>query len=300
MSRFCRHRLVLAAASLAFGPALLAGLPPPIHAIEVSSPRDYGIVIGAPLTGEVRVAVEAGYELEAATLPQPGSAINDFLELREAAWTRQSAGGETVFHIRLVYQVFKGVRDAETLAVPALPLRFSRGGQAAEAEAPAWNFTVAPLIPPTLADEAVSLRGALPLPARDIAGHWHRLLGCLAGLAGVGVYAAWTAGLLRRRAAPFAKAAKGLQALGRQPGLEAWRQGVRLVHAALNETAGRPLFGGQLAGFVAEQPQFANLQAELEQFFALSDRLFFASQPPDDYPWAKLEGLCRQLAKAAR
>lgn len=284
-----------------FPPAHAEGLPAPIRSVSIAPLRDYGIVMGETLVSEICVATESGYDLETAALPQPGSAINDFLELREARWTQEPQGNETVYRIHLVYQVFKGVRDAETLAVPALPLRFSRAGQTAETQAPAWNFTLTPIIPPQTADEAVILRGDLPAPPVSGHGHTRWLLACLAGLGGLGVYASARLGLFRRRAPPFVRAARALKKLGRQtPTAETWRQGARLVHAALNETAGHTVFAGQLPRFLTIQPGYAAMQAELEQFFRLSDRLFFADAAdyPADYPWARLETLCRQLAAA--
>jgi len=292
---------LLAVFALLAWPAQAGELPVPVHSVSVVPRRDYGIVIGETLASEIQAAVEPGFELEAAALPQPGGAVSDFLELRDIRWARQSQGGETLFRINLVYQVFKGVRAAETVAVPALPLRFNRAGQAVETEAPGWNFTLTPIIPPGVADEAVALRGDLPPPVLSDQGHGRWLLACLLGLAGWVVYAGGRLGLLRRRAPPFVHAARALKKLNRQPpSLDTWRQGARLVHAALNETAGHTVFSGQLPGFFAAWPCYAPLQAELEQFFHRSDRLFFAAAAdwPADYPLSRLETLCRQLAAA--
>jgi len=282
-------------------PVLADEHPSPIHSISVAPLRDYAIVIGETLSSEIRIALEPGLTLETASLPQPGSAVSDVLELRAADWNQQTEGGETLYRIRLVYQVFKGVRDAETVSVPALPLRFQRAGQTLETEAPAWNFTLVPIIPAKTADEDVLLRGDWPAPAYADAGHQRGLLACLAGLVGLGVYASLRLGLLRRRAPPFVQAARALKKLGRQPpSLASWRQGAKLVHAALNETAGQTVFAGQLPRFLASQPCYASLQIELEQFFRQSDWLFFtdATEYPADYPLFRLETLCRQLAAA--
>jgi mxaA protein len=296
-----RIAAVLLPAWPGLAPTLAEGFPAPIRSVSVAPQRDYGLVVGETLASEIRVAVEPGFELEAAALPLPGVAVSDFLELREIGWAKQPQGGETLYRIRLVYQVFKGVRDAETVAVPALPLRFNRAGQAAEADAPGWNFTLTPIIPPGTADDTVALRGDLPPPSLPDRGPGRWLLACLAGLAGLGVYAGERAGLLRRRAPPFVRAARALKTLGRQPSsLDTWRQGARLVHAALNETAGHTVLSGQLRRFLAARPDYAGLQAELEQFFRHSDRLFFAEAAdwPADYPLARLEALCRRLAAA--
>jgi mxaA protein len=282
---------------------MMAELPPPIHAVEIASPRDYGIVMGETLTGEIRVRTEAGLQLETASLPQPGSAVSDYLEVRKLDWERQSLGKETAYRITLTYQAFKGVREAETLTVPALPLRFNYQGQTVETEAPAWSFNLMPLIPGKLPDEAVNLRGDMPAPVYSTALHLQWLSVWLTGLVGMGVYAAWNLGLppFRRHAPPFIRAALALKKLGRKPATpENHSQGVKLVHAALNETAGHTLFSAQLSLFLQTHPEYTPSATDLEQFFKASDRLFFsdACPAPADFPLSKLEDLCRKLASA--
>lgn len=277
-----------------------------VRSLSVQPARDYGIVLGEVLRSEIRVAVAKGFSLETAALPQAGSAVDDVLELRELAWDRQDQAEATVYTLRLAYQVFKGVRTAESVEVPALPLRFGRGAEVAEAQAPAWRFTLNPLIPAQTPDEAVAVRPGLPPPPLVPDKHAAWLLACLAGLGGLGVWQARALGLppFHRHAPPFARALVGLRRLGRRQALDggAWRQALRLVHRALDETAGRVVTGGQLERFLLEQPQFAGLRAELRQFFAVSEALFFAdrSLPPEDYAWGRLEALCRQLASAGR
>jgi mxaA protein len=271
----------------------------PIHAINVTPARSYGIVIGDMLTSEIYIAVEPSVTLETNSLPQAGSAVDDILEIRDVQWNQQTTPAETIYHLRLSYQIFKGIRDAETLTVPALPLRFQHNGQSLAAQAPEWHFTLNPIIPAKLADEAVTLQGALPAPIPDDNGHLHGLLAYLAGLCGLVLYGLWRLGWLRHSSSPFKQAACSLKKLRRtRPTLDAWRQGAKLLHTALNETAGHTVLSGQLPQFLAHHPAYASLHTELEQIFLLSDRLFFAEAAdyPSDYPLARMETLCRQLA----
>jgi mxaA protein len=276
-------------------------LPPPVHTLNLAPERDYGIVIGEVVSSEIAVAVDPGYVLENAGVPQPGSAVSDELELRAIQLSQQSVVGETRYRIKLDYQVFKGVRSPEVLTVPPLPLRFSRDRQAVEIQAPAWHFSLNPIIPPQLPDGEVVIRGDLAAPAYANGGHGRWVALCVAGLAGLGIYAAWRQGGLRRRVPPFTRAARALKKLGRQPATpETWRQGAKLVHAALNESAGWTVLSGQLPRLFTDHPAYAAWQAELERFFAVSDRLFFAEAVdyPADCPLSWLEGLCRKLARA--
>ncbi len=297
------HGICSALMALALSTNAAQAPSPPIRSVEVSIPRDYGIVMGETFTDEIRVKVESGYELETAHLPQPGSAVGDFLEVRQSRWSKQSEGGGTVYRINLTYQVFKGVREAETLTVPSVPLRFRYGDQIAEMEAPPWNITLTPLIPPAMPDEEVKLRGDLPALLDSSGNHRLEFSAYLAVLAGLGIYAAWKLGLppFRRNASPFVRAASGLRKLARQPAdLAAYRQGAKLVHAALNETAGRTLFSGQLEGFLAAHPRYSAFRSELSSFFSVSDRLFFTDEEelPVDYSLRHMEALCLRLAAA--
>ena len=270
--------------------------------VEVSSPRNYGIVIGETLTSEIRVKVDADYQLDTAALPQPGSAVNDVLEVRKTDWDSQSTGNQTLYRITLTYQVFKGIREAETLTVPALTLRFSHLGQSVETLVPAWDYTLTPIIPSNTPDEAVVMRGDLPTPTYSSHQPLRWLGAWMAGLLGLGIYAAWNLGLppFRRHAPPFVLAAHRLKKLGRQPAtLGNYQQGAKLVHTALNETGGHTLLSSQLPVFLEKHQQFSLFKSDLERFFMLSDQIFYATdgKPPEDFPLATLEKLCWKLAK---
>ena len=302
----CGIRLLSLSVLCLFQPlAVRAELPPPIHSVEVSTPRDYGIVMGETLSAKVRAATDQNCQLETASLPQAGSAVADFLELRAIHAHSQHPGKEAIHFVGLQYQVFKGVRDAEIISVPAWALSFNCKGERVEAEVPAWNFTLTPIIPDKIPDEAVVIRGDMPPPVDSGNSHARWLAVSLSSLAGLGVYALWRLGLLpfQRKRPPFLRAASGLKRLGKQaPSIEAYRQGVRLVHEALNETAGHTLFSGQLGFFLLDHPHYAPLKVELERFFVLSDGLFFAAAPqfPTDYPLSELEMLCRKLDSAGK
>ncbi len=291
----------LAVLGLASGLTAMAELPPPIHSVEISSPRDFGIVMGETLSSEIRIKMEAGYQLEASSLPQPGSAVTDFLEVRKLAWDRQAQGKNSVFQINLTYQVFKGVREPELLKVPAIHLRFNRNGHVVETDAPEWGFTLSPIIPAKTPDEAVILRGDLDPPAMSRSSDWRWLGVCLAGLSALAVYAAWRLGLppFNRRASPFVRAASGLKKLGKQPATPSnFRLGAKLLHDALNETAGYTLFSGQLEHFLVEHSEYSQLKPDLRQFFIVSDHIFFAPNNGNtpNYSLDPLENLCKKLA----
>jgi len=293
-----RNRILVAMGLLAW--SFLAQAESTIHTLKLIPQHGDNIVMGELVSSEIQVSVESDFKLDTANLPQAGSAVNDFLEIHETAWSQQERPSETLYTIKLTYQVFKAVRGVEDLEIPALELRFSHNEELVEAQAPAWKLSITPLIPPQTPDEAVEIKADLPTPEYSPENHWHRLFMLLVGLATMGIYALWYLGLppFKFYTPPFVCAATGLKKLRKKPDLVKWQQGIKLIHVGLNETAGCALFINQLADFLAQRPQYAGLKSELEQFFALSDRLFFAGATalPPDYPWSRLEALCQALA----
>lgn len=268
--------------------------------VEFSTARDFGYTLGTVIEHRITVAVPEGYHLETQALPAPG-ALDDALDLRDIAWEADPTQGETRYRLRVVYQTFKGVRASEAAKVPALTLRF-RGPDPMETQIPAWNFTVTPLIPPDLADDKVTIRPALPPEPMTHAPH--RLIAALVGIAAVSALWAWWRYAPSRQNRPFARAYRELRRDLRGPvSLERFRTAAKRLHRALDDTAGGTLFADQLAGFCAERPAFAALGEDLAAFFVLSQQLFFTAPdapPPEDFPAARLETLCRRCAAAER
>jgi len=302
-----RRNTIAALALLLHVAASGAELPAAVHGIELHALRDFGYVMGDPIRNDIEIGVAKPFELEADFLPHPGSAISEWLEVRELQWRQEDAGKETIYRIALTYQVFKGVREAEILSVPALPLRFRGADGSFEVQSPAWRFTLMPLISPKTVDENVTLRGPLPPTVYPTERPTAVLLGFLAGIAALLVYAAWQLGLPPFRAyaaSPFARAVRALKRLRRQPpSYETYRQALQLVHGAINETAGYTVFAGRLERFLVEHPEFEGLREPFEAFFTASGRLFFASLEPDlptGPALARLEELCRKSETAER
>lgn len=268
--------------------------------LEIQPPRDFGYAMGDILEQSFTVALPRGYTLETGYLPQTG-ALDEYLEIQGSEWRMEQQEEGPVYEVRIAYQVFKGVRATETATVPALPLRF-QGPSPLAAQLPGWRFTVAPLIPPDLADEQVAIRGPLPPMATPTRPHTSRLVGYLGLSSALLGLIAWQRHGSEPR--PFARAHRELRRQLRRGATAAtYRAAVQRLHQALNETAGHSLFAEQLGGFCAERPAFAELREELAGFFGLSRRVFFAAPDaplPPDYPAARLEELCRRCAQAER
>jgi mxaA protein len=274
---------------------------PPEPRVELAAPRDFGYVMGDLIEHRISVSVPEGYALETEFLPRPG-AVADWLDIRGIEWERSGTG----YRLRVTYQVLKGVKDPERLAIPPLPIRF-RGADTLEAEAPGWEFVLSPIIPPKLPDEQVTVRAGFPPPTPPIAAHRLRLAAFAAGALAVALHLAGHYGFPPfsiRSGRPFARTRNELKRLAKKrPDPEVYRHALRAMHRALDETAGRTLLATHLDGFLQIRPAFVELRGDLERFFGLSQRVFFAAphQPvPAEYPLGWLETLCRRCAMAER
>jgi mxaA protein len=290
----------LSAAGMAALFATLCSLAAPAQAqnapaaIEIE-PRAFGYSVGDVLQRRVRLTWPEGWSLDLSSLPKlrrPGQAI----ELRAV----QLDGQE----LRLEYQVFLAPKAVRTLEIAPMRLRFAGPGGEAFVRIDAWPVTVAPLVPvdvsprvglgemqPDIAPPAIATQ------ARHQRLWWYAAALLLGGLYLLHVYIGLPWWGRRRR--PFALASRALRRLPADPSTQDWHGAMRLVHEALNATAGEVVFEGGLSRFVAEQPRFAPLQASLAGFFRRSHDVFFSGQGAEaDLPW--LLALCRDCRHAER
>ena len=268
--------------------------------IALVAPRNFGHVVGEIIHHDIHVRLSSDYSLESSLLPSVGSAVNDWLEVRQLSWDGRQEGPRQVYHIAIDYQVFKGVRETEVVVIPSWPLHFRKAGDSVVREVPAWAFTLNPLISPKLGDEDVPIRDDLPVP--DLP--WQSRAGgfflALILLFCSYLFAAWRRSWLpfrAKRMLPFDQACRQLRCLQRRPLTpERLADEFRVVHTALNATFGVTVFPGQLARRVADQPRWTPLRDTLEQFFRYSERLFFAHQTalPEEELRLWLAQFCRQ------
>jgi mxaA protein len=102
------------------------------------------------------------------------------------------------------------------------------------------------------------------------------LIAAMALLASALLYGAWFLALFPfhgRRRKPFARAWRELPKLLRKHAHEA---AFRVIHRALDHTAGYPMFADRLDVFLEAHPAFAPLRDRLQRFFAASRQLFYA------------------------
>lgn len=246
--------------------------------------------MGDLIVRDIVVSTGPGIRIDSASLPTPG-ALSDWAEISKVE--TDSVDEQT--RVRITYQVFYGVRGPETAELPPLRLRFEGDGGGPDVEAPALPVSFMPLIPPGIPDEKVAIRPLRPaeILATSPYGQWLALSLVAAG-AGL-LYLLWMRGLLPLLAGPlpFRRACRDLQRTASQP--SPGQAACLILHRALNETAGEALFGNGLESFIDCHPEFAGLRGELDEFFALSRRVFFADDADGD-----AYAHCLKLARRAR
>lgn len=300
-----REQLLLAVALMICGGHALAADAPAdtLRAITIE-PRAFGYHVGDIVEREVIVHVPRGFVLDEASLPRPG-ARGKALELQAVSRHTESESGGTRHALKLRYQVFMSPTEVRTLEIAPFSLSFKGDGRDQDLRVEAWPVTVSPLVPAEVSprEGLGELRPDAAPPLIDTRSTRTRLLAygvvlllCLAYLAQVYVALPWWSS--RRR--PFANAWRQLSHLpAGSPSVE-WRAAFQRVHDALNQTAGEVVFEHGVDRFVAAQPRYAGLRADLLTFFEQSRREFFAGGQPaaDGGRW--LVEFCRKCRDAER
>jgi mxaA protein len=290
--------------------AAAAGEPaPPQPAIVVSAqqPRAFGYVIGDELEQRVTLRAPAGVALDSQSLPRAGR-TGLWLELAPPRLSSGSAGDGTRYALTLHYQIINAPEQVRTVDLPELDLVFSRRGTLLTATVDQWPITIAPITPAYVLARAglqemqPDARPVVPDAGRYM---WLTLLwaACIIAIVAGTVLRRRGIPWLRRGARPFAQAAHDIAKLARlPPDRSSYRRGLQRLHRAFDRAAGHAVFGEGLAPLLAAHPELLGLRAQIEQFFAASQREFFgthAGTPSLDEVLA-LARRCRDAESAAR
>lgn len=279
-----------------------------IRANDVIEPRAFGYVIGDKVRREVHLSVHPDYRLDEESLPKAGR-LDRWLDVAapEVDTTRDRHGRH--YHLILTYQIRNAPAAPEIVAIPQQNLRILGETQALTTLVPRLRIAVAPLTSGIGADRisATSLqpdRPPVPLPLQE---RQARIAWAGAALLALLLFAAWRRGLMAfrsRERLPFATAVRELKRL--QAGSSAPEQypaSLKIVHEAINRTAGRAVFAHNLDNFLASHSEFAPLREDFRRLFAASGHVFFANAPADapggSAPAALLR-LCRHCRRIER
>jgi mxaA protein len=264
---------------------------------SVQQPPAYGHVIADVLEQKVLLE-DRGRRVDLVSPPSAGR-ISLWLERRPASIETDRAGRRWLV---LHYQIVNAPEQLAAVTIPALKLPLASG---ATLDIPEWSVTVAPLtlgeppnvgrLTPLQGDRIVAAPPVAPI-RRSIA---------IWGSATFGILIAW--GLWwfwreqRERAAlPFARtwrALRGRDAASMEGDAQTWR----LLHDALNATAGRVVRSRSLPELLRHAPHLQTLEPQIEAFFRCSSARFFqGAQPAPQQEHFALREFARALYRAER
>ncbi|CAB3765152.1 hypothetical protein [Paraburkholderia humisilvae] len=244
----------------------------------VQQPPAFGHAIADVLEQKVLLQ-ERGHRAELVALPSAGR-ITPWLERRPPSISTDDEGRQWLV---LHYQIVNAPQQLVSVTIPATRLPLTSG---AALDVPDWAVTVAPLtltdppnrglLTPLQADRVITAPSLAPI---------RRALAIWAS-ATFGVLIAWCAWALWRDRREFARLpfARVWRALRRRDPASvdddatAWR----LLHDALNSTAGRVIRARSLPQLLRDAPHLQPLRPQLEAFFRCSSARFFENVPPPE------------------
>ena len=243
----------------------------PVSYFNVETPRPFGYVNGDEIPQRIIIETRSGITLQTGSLPAKGQ-INRWLNLNQV--TVKQSGQR--YQIDLLYQVFYAPLEVKALTLPGFTVQLSQGEKTVGKSIPAWTFTLSPLrelvVRQTEQGEYMRPDSPPSLLANDRAGY-----GLAAGLSVAALIAAYLGylyacfpGLSRRTV--FKLALRNLAGLSKAD----MEQALTIVHQALNNLNGQPLFANRLSDFYRHNPQYRQISSQLAWFFNYSNRYFFS------------------------
>jgi mxaA protein len=265
-------------AAIAF-PSLVGFLPivqaQPI-AIAAQPPRSFGYSIGDRVERLVEIDLGTPWSLAQESVPTPGRQ-NAWFDLAEASvLTAPSPTGRHVT-LRLVYQLLNSPTQPTVLLLPRVGLRFEGGPAPVERDVAPVEIFAAPLIPAAASGSTLDApradRKPEPIPVDAVRDRMTVYAFGAAALLLAMLVARQIA--LRRHAGPFVRACRELRRLAHAAAQPDPSAAMRIVHRALDETAGHTVFLDNVETLFAT-PHRAPLRDRTRAFLGRSRQQFFA------------------------
>jgi mxaA protein len=266
------------------------------YTLDLDAPRSYGYVIGDVIDLNWTLVLDPGYRLDIRNLPKPGS-IRSWLNLRHVEVQADESESSFRYRVRVSYQTFRAPLTVQSLAVPELGLPLAGTAPSRRVVLPEWQFKMTPLRELSVFDAS----GANPIlpdaepPLPSTGGIWIGLIISLLGAVASGGWLAYREAWLpfNQRGSHFRLAQRELRRLSPQSHGDDPRKAYGVVHQALNQTLGEPLFADNLAGFLETHADYQAIGAELQAFFASSYESFFGDGSASEFSLTRLMDLCK-------
>ncbi|MGD7035494.1 hypothetical protein [Methylotuvimicrobium buryatense] len=271
-----------------------------VSRFEFLTPKPFGYVIGDEIAHRIVIDTRSGIELNGNTLPKQGE-LNRWLTVNRVEHSQSKTGQGMRHVVDIRYQVFYAPLEVKMLAIPGFSVTFNQRGQAIEQAVPSWHFTISPLreLAVRKDDAGEYMRPDAPPARLSNRETVSRLYASLLIVVLSALYLAYLYGYLPglTRRGIFKRAQRQLARLPERDIASA----LSVVHHALNTLNRNPLFQHKLDEFYRNQPDYRKLADELNAFFEVSNRYFFAGYGDigrDDF--GKIERLCRLCREVER
>jgi mxaA protein len=292
----------------------LPDVKPGVVSIQIQDPeRAVGYTVGDVLTRHMAINIKKPYKLIAESLPivgyqkrYRGQLIGiDLSDIRHAS----KESGDAVKHdLTLSYQVWTNRNVVKNGALPAEYLHIinveSKGKEVVKFRIPSFEFNISPIArfgQIKIEEDMSQYRGPLLLDSAPEKQRLKILLSILAlSLLGL-IYMLGKHAWLPRMGGPFAKSYRQIRKQASTP--QGIQNAVSSMHAALNTTAGHSLFNDNLDEFLIKKPAFNAIKTEIQQFFGLSNQVFFepsAQHQAGGDPLNWLAQFCRRCRDCER
>jgi mxaA protein len=270
---------------------LLPDIKTGVVSMKIQEPeRAVGYTVGDVLTRHITLSIKKPYKLIDESLPiigyekrYRGQVLG--IDLSDIKHTSKDSGDKVIHDLTLSYQVFTNKTVVKPGALPAEYLHIinveSKGKEVVKFRIPSFEFTISPIAvfgQIKIEDDMSKYRGPLLLdnaPEKQLL----KVLLTILALSLLGLlYMLGKHAWLPRMGGPFARSYREIRKLSNTPQgnmPEAMRQAVASIHQSLNATAGSSLFSDNLDQFLAKKPAFNAIKSEMQQFFGLSNQVFF-------------------------
>lgn len=293
---------------------LLPDIKEGVVSIQIQDPaRAVGYTVGDVLTRHMVIGIKKPYKLIPESLPivgyqkrYKGQPLG--IDLGDIKLSSKENGGSVIHDLTLSYQVWTNKTVVKNGALPAEYLHIinveSKGKEVVKFRIPSFEFNISPIArfgQIKIEDDMSPYRGPLLLDNAPEKQRLKILLTILAlSLLGL-LYMLGKHTWLPRMGGPFAKSYRQIRKQANTPqGIQA---AASSMHAALNATAGHSLFNDNLNEFLAKKPAFNAIKTEMQQFFGLSNQVFFepsAQHQTGNDPLLWLAQFCRRCRDCER
>jgi mxaA protein len=285
-----------------------------VVSLKIQDPeRAVGYTVGDVLTRHLTLNIKKPYKLIDESLPiigyqkrYKGQPLG--IDLSDIKHSSKESGDTVIHDLTLSYQVWTNKTVVKNGALPAEYLHIinveSKGKEVVKFRIPSFEFNISPIArfgQIKIEEDMSQYRGPLLLDNSPEKQRLKILLSVLAlSLLGL-LYMLGKHTWLPRMGGPFARSYRQIRKLPNT--LQGIQHGVSSMHAALNATAGYSLFNDNLDDFLAKKPAFNAIKTEIQQFFGLSNQVFFepnAQHQAGSEPLQWLAQFCRRCRDCER